>query len=245
MKCDETGRYLSPYLDSELDPRTSFEMSSHFEQCAPCRDRFEAERRIDHAIAMELRKPDPRDEEHWTRAQSRALRPRGRGGLWALLLLGVIIAATALTVLRPRAESGLAQELRSTYLALEAGRSKLDLVTSNPSAAEAFCRDHLGLAVRIPATAGPFTLEGLRNCSLRGAGAAGISYRDGEHRIIVVVFHADHLDRFPASDRVREPSVDETGDPRVVVMRSGWKVIGASGAASPDELGAACRALQN
>ena len=67
MRCEETSRYLSPYLDSELDPRTSFEMSNHFEQCTSCRDRFEAERRIDHAIATELRKLEPRDEDRKTK----------------------------------------------------------------------------------------------------------------------------------------------------------------------------------
>jgi anti-sigma factor RsiW len=245
MKCEESSRLLSPYLDSELDPKTSFDMSSHFEQCASCRERFEAERRIDHAIAIELRKPDPRDEEHWNRARALALRPSGHGGLWALLILGAIIAATAFAALRPHAAIGLAQELRSVYLALEANRSTLDLATANPNAVETFCRDQLGLAIRVPAAAGSFTLEGARKCSLRGAGAAALSYRDGEHRILVVVFNADHLDRFPASDRVRELSLDEAGDPRVAVMRSGWKVIGAAGSASPDELGAACKAFQD
>ena len=245
MRCEETSRYLSPYLDSELDPKTSFEMSSHFEQCASCHDRFVAERRIDHAIATELRKPHPRDEELWNRSRARALRSSGKGGFWAILLLGIIVIAAALNVLRPRMAPGLAQELRSVYLALEAGRSKLDLANPTPKAAEVFCRDQLGLAISVPPAVGSFRLDGLRKVSLRGAGAACVTYGDGERRIIVVVFNADHLDRFPSSDRIREPSLDETADPRVVVLRSGWKVIGAAGSGSPDELNAAVRAFQD
>src|SRR5881394_2337461 len=102
MRCEETSRYLSPYLDSELDPRTSFEMSSHFEQCGSCRERFEAERRIDHAISTELKKSEPRDEEHWNLAKARVRKPGGRGGLWAVFLLAVIGASTAFVAFRPR-----------------------------------------------------------------------------------------------------------------------------------------------
>jgi anti-sigma factor RsiW len=244
MRCEETSRYLSPYLDSELDPRTSFEISSHFEQCASCRDRFEAERRIDHAIATELRRPEPRDEEHWNKARARALRPGGRGGLWALLFLGIIAAATAFGALRHRAAPGLAQDLRSVSLALDAGRAALDLVGPDAKAAELFCRERLGFALRVPTKIGSMALEGVRLASLRGAGAAVFAYRDSERHLVVIIFSADHLDRFPAGDHIREPSMDDSGDPRVVVMRSGWKVIGAAGAASPDDLITACRSFQ-
>src|SRR5258706_1739474 len=94
MKCEEISRFLSPYLDSELDPKTSFEMSNHFDHCASCHERFEAERRIEYAMSAELKKSASRDEEHWNRAKSTAFRAKGKGRFWALGLLALVATAT-------------------------------------------------------------------------------------------------------------------------------------------------------
>jgi anti-sigma factor RsiW len=244
MRCEEASRYLSPYLDSELDPKTSFEISGHLEHCESCHGRFEAERRIEYAMSAELKKSQPRDEEIWNRAKARVLKPRGKGWLWAIFLVAIVAGATALVAIGPRVQVGLAQEIRAAYLALEAGRVKLDVVASDPKDIEAFCHDRLGMALRVPGKIESFELEGARQTSLRGATTATLSYRSMGRRIVVVVFSADHLDRFPNTDRIQEPSLDEAQDPRVVVLRSGWKVIGAAGAGSAEELAAACRAFQ-
>ncbi len=54
MNCREARRCLSPYLDSELDPTTTFAISEHLRVCDDCRRRFEAERGVDQAIVSEL-----------------------------------------------------------------------------------------------------------------------------------------------------------------------------------------------
>src|SRR6516162_5587369 len=99
MKCEEASRFLSPYLDSELDPKTSFEISAHCDQCPFCRDRFDAERRIERSLAVELKKSEARDAELWRQARARVLRPRGgRAKTWAIGLLGFVAAAMSLAV---------------------------------------------------------------------------------------------------------------------------------------------------
>jgi len=54
MNCREARRHLSPYLDSELDPTTTFAISEHLHACDDCRWRFDAERRVDQEIVAEL-----------------------------------------------------------------------------------------------------------------------------------------------------------------------------------------------
>lgn len=59
MNCQETRKWISPYLDSELDPTKTFEVSQHLESCEPCRDRFEKEGRADALMAAALRREEP------------------------------------------------------------------------------------------------------------------------------------------------------------------------------------------
>ena len=58
MQCQEARKWISPYLDSELDPTKTFEVSQHLESCAPCRERFEKEGRADELIGAALRREE-------------------------------------------------------------------------------------------------------------------------------------------------------------------------------------------
>ncbi len=58
MQCQEARKWISPYLDSELDPTKTFEVSQHLESCAPCRERFEKEGRADELIGAVLRREE-------------------------------------------------------------------------------------------------------------------------------------------------------------------------------------------
>jgi len=76
MQCQETRKWISPYLDSELDPTKTFEVSQHLESCAPCRARFEKERRADELIGAALR----REESYvdWSAIERQILAPARR-----------------------------------------------------------------------------------------------------------------------------------------------------------------------
>jgi len=54
VNCREARRCLSPYLDSELDPTTTFAISEHLRTCDPCRWRFDAERDVDQCMVSRL-----------------------------------------------------------------------------------------------------------------------------------------------------------------------------------------------
>ncbi len=93
MNCREARRCLSPYLDSELDPTTTFAISEHLRICHDCRRRFEAERGVDQAVASRLG-AEKMPDEIW-RDIVRPLRtPR-----WIRWRLSAPLAAAAAVVL--------------------------------------------------------------------------------------------------------------------------------------------------
>jgi len=95
MKCQQARIYLSPYLDSELDPTTTYEVSRHLETCSACADLFAAEEELERAIRARLRRPRGDEEEVIERALSRAFALRTRLSSWR----GVFAAASLLLVL--------------------------------------------------------------------------------------------------------------------------------------------------
>ncbi len=76
MQCQEARKWISPYLDSELDPTKTFEVSQHLESCAPCRARFQKEGRADKLIGAALR----REESYvdWSAIERQILAPARR-----------------------------------------------------------------------------------------------------------------------------------------------------------------------
>jgi hypothetical protein len=55
MKCPEIRNLLQPYLDSELDTRTSLEVERHLESCTECAGLFAAEAKFDQRVSAALR----------------------------------------------------------------------------------------------------------------------------------------------------------------------------------------------
>lgn len=246
MKCEEVQRYLSPYLDSELDPKTSFEMERHLEQCLNCRERLESEGQLERAVVEELRRPEAGDEELWRKAMSRARRPSKRRWVWtaAGLVLAALGALAGLWAMRGTSDS-LSHDLREDYLKYQAGRSPLDVSSPDAQPVKQFFQDKMGLAVPVLSRVGEMQLEGGRKCSLRGAPTAFLVYRCKGGTISLSIFNADQLDRFPGVGSLEQSSIDESRGIRVLALRSGWKVICATGNVSSKELVELCNAYRN
>ncbi len=93
MNCRDARRCLSPYLDSELDPTMTFNISEHLRVCEDCRRRFDAERYVDRSIVGALeseRVPDAM----WSDITRTLRRPRRR--LWRLYAPLATAAAVAI-----------------------------------------------------------------------------------------------------------------------------------------------------
>ncbi len=245
MRCDEVRRYLGPYLDSELDAKTSFEMARHLEACEDCRARLEAEDRLEKAIVGELRRPEPGDDALWERARARAERPRRRAWLWAAALLVGLAGAAGIFLSTRGASASLADVLLQDYLKFQAGRSPLEIGSPDAAAVERYFKDKMGMALTVAPEVGEMKLEGGRKCSLRGAPTAFLVYRCGEERVSVAIFNADQLDRFPSAVVGEEPRAEERGELRVTMLRSGWKVVCATGPVSLEDLLELCAAYRD
>ncbi len=76
MRCQEARKWISPYLDSELDPTKTFEVSQHLESCAPCRARFQKEGRADEMIGAALRREE--SFVNWPAIERQILTPARR-----------------------------------------------------------------------------------------------------------------------------------------------------------------------
>jgi anti-sigma factor RsiW len=85
MKCDEVQTLHGPYLDSELDARTSLEIEQHLKACPECARFFAEEEKLEVRIKAGLRQ-GPRTP-----------------ALWAQIEKGVAAAATSASLPRPPA----------------------------------------------------------------------------------------------------------------------------------------------
>lgn len=244
MKCEDARRYLGPYLDSELDAKTSFEVARHLEGCADCKARFDSEGVLEKALAKEMARPEPGDDATWKRALRRAQASRSGRWRWAAGISGGLAAAAVLVWLLALGGDGLASDLRKDYQKHAQGGSPLELSSRNPREVETFFKDRMGLSVPVPVPAG-WELLGGRKCALRGIPTAFILYRLQGRDVTAYVFLGDHLDRFKGAGPLHDPLMDEAGEIRVAALRSGPHVIGAAGVVHCHELLALCRAFGN
>ncbi len=100
------------YLDSELGPETTFEISSHLEECADCRRVAEQEERLENRLRSVLRAARSQDEAIWKRSISR-VRPshsRQRTPVIGIGIAGLALAAT-ITLLMLVGAPGVHDEL--------------------------------------------------------------------------------------------------------------------------------------
>ena len=76
MKCNEIRNFVLPYLDSELDARTSQEIHLHLQSCAECAEIFAREEKFNERLfgALRVGQPTP---ALWEQIEAR-LRPQRR-----------------------------------------------------------------------------------------------------------------------------------------------------------------------
>lgn len=77
MKCQDARKWISPYIDSELDPTKTFALSQHLENCEPCKTRFDREALADGLIAKSLQRHESFLD--WSAIEKKILAPPRRG----------------------------------------------------------------------------------------------------------------------------------------------------------------------
>jgi anti-sigma factor RsiW len=108
MRCHEVRRFIGPYLDSELDARTSLEIEQHLENCSECARVFEAEKKLDARMFSVLRQGE-KTFGLWEAAEKRvapvkrllrfkAFWPLAAAASLVLLAGGVVLAVKTHTI---------------------------------------------------------------------------------------------------------------------------------------------------
>lgn len=94
MDCQTARKWMSPYLDSELETAKTFEINEHLRRCENCRRRFDAERQVDDMMRDRLSR-ETMPAETWVQLR----REVNRSQLIAKLRPLGIVAAAASVVL--------------------------------------------------------------------------------------------------------------------------------------------------
>ena len=121
MNCREARTWMSPYLDSELGPTKTFEVSEHLRTCAACERRFDRERRADQLMASRLGTTEM-PGELWSRIGREVSTPRWVRSLRSPALLAlaacVALAILATAVFHEGAGAPLAPPIVRAFAAL-------------------------------------------------------------------------------------------------------------------------------
>lgn len=171
MTCDDVRKFLGPFLDSELDARTSYELGLHLNDCASCRDRVERERRLEAEIALAAGR-DESTPEMWNRALGR-LQPKRRWWPWAAAAL--VLAAGAVALLLP-ARPDLLRTAIADHDELLDGRFSPDVATQDADRAAAYLREKVPVSAALPA-APDCLIVGVRLCFFHGHPVGLVIYR--------------------------------------------------------------------
>lgn len=204
MRCEDVLRFLSPYIDSALDPRTSFEVAEHLEGCPDCARRFGAEIALEGDLRAGLARDmtRPGDAAVWEPIEAairREAAPRRVTRRWVVAaFVAASIALVAVIGWRLRGgEAPLGTMGKSACHSHDGyldGSERAELATGAPTEVTAFFRAQLGLEVHPPPG---LTLVGARRCAFGSVQVAYLmGHREGEP-VSAFVLPAASLGAFP------------------------------------------------
>lgn len=207
MKCQGIHKLIGPYLDSELDAKTSFDIEEHLQTCDDCAHLVEAERRCDERIFSVLRRGE-KTPKLWRQLEARAAEPSFWHRLWHGPRFAVVSLACAMTAFalllavwfwRRGHPLDLAVVVEQDHREYLAGKFQPDFTAAPPESAVAASGGRLDLAafVKQPALSG-FRTEGSRLCYLSGVPAAWTLGRYQDVPVSLIVLKRTELEHFPA-----------------------------------------------
>lgn len=202
MNCKDVRTFLGPYLDSELDPTTSYELGLHLNACADCRTRVERERGLESVLAAAVAGRDATTSEMWARALARLEpRPGRRRRPWLAFVLASAAAALALALaawtLFPARPPDLLEAAVRDHEEFLGGKFGPELATNDPARAAAFLRERVAVSAQLPPDTAGYRLLGVRCCVLRGALLGLALYSVGGAPASVFLLPERELEAFP------------------------------------------------
>jgi len=204
MRCHQVRELVGPYLDSELDTKTSHEIAQHLESCADCARVLEVEGTLDKQIFSALRKGDKNDSL-WRDVEAQVAAPRLSQRWWRSRPVVVAAFATACAValiavlVWPAIRSlDLAKAIEQDHREFLAGKFGPDFKGTPPESVTRDFGERLDNEAfsAVPSLPGVRT-EGSRLCHLSGVPAAWTLVRVEDVPVSLIVMKRSELEHFP------------------------------------------------
>jgi anti-sigma factor RsiW len=215
MSCDGFRPFIDAYVDGEFDERESAEMEAHLERCDACRKEVEQRLRLKEALQQSGKKqtcPEALKKDILERLECHRVEESANGGSnrrrWTYaaslipLAAGIALVFTfypALTV--APAASGQLPVVEQT---VDWHRNELpvEIRSSERTHVARWFRGKVDFPVRLPEFRDSrVELLGGRLAHIKDRRAANVSYKVGDSRLSVMIFHGDEL-KVPAA-RIR------------------------------------------
>jgi mycothiol system anti-sigma-R factor len=202
MVCREVMDRLSPFLDDELDPVASREVSSHLASCPSCAAAFERQRRTSESLRRDLeyhRAPDllrarvVRDLRAAARPEGTRSRPAAPSWRWLSAAAAVIVVAggtwMVATLPRGSADDATAREAVSGHIRSLMANHLTDVASTDQHTVKPWFSGKLDFSPPVTDFAGAdYPLVGGRLDYLQGHPVAALVYLHRKHVINVFIW---------------------------------------------------------
>src|SRR5437867_2802917 len=202
MVCQEVMDRLSPYLDDELDPVASREVSRHLESCPSCAAALDRQRALSESLRRDLeyhRAPDllrarvMRDARAAVRREGARSRPTAAPWRWLSVAAAAIAVAggTWLLTTLPldRANDALAREVVAGHVRSLMADHLTDVASTDQHTVKPWFSGKLGFSPPVADfSAEGYHLVGGRMDYLQGRSVAALVYEHRKHVINVFVW---------------------------------------------------------
>lgn len=245
MNCNEVRQFINLFLDSELDARSTLEVSEHLSACESCSRRFTQERKIEGALTsiFSQQAPSTEDEEGrvWKGIFSRIRmyeKRRTRVFYHTKYLVPVavgILAFVLITIFNYPRHIDLALEANRCHTEYVGNKLSPTIETSSEEAVLRYFSGKLDFNLYLPRISRKeVKLVGARSCYLKKVHVAYVMYNYRGIPLSLFIFGDEGLKRFPrAEKRFKEHRVIEdkgiSGDNFVAVKTNGAVACAVSG----------------
>ena len=194
MACERWSAELDRFLDGELEPHESSELSAHLRSCAICGAETLERLQMKRAVrAAGLRyEPSAALRQKIARTSSKPPTRLGWGWKWAAATALVLLIASGVMYSRRGEQLHRAQvysELADLHVATLASASPVDVLSSDRHTVKPWFQGKIPFAFNLPEVAGSeFSLIGGRVAYFEQAPGAHLIYQVRKHEISVFIF---------------------------------------------------------
>lgn len=222
MKCNEIKHYMELFIDSELDAKTTLEISEHLAVCADCNKRFVLEQKLDNRFVsmFALQKNAVNQKKYIDKAWSKtisAINDQERMSFKPVLNIRYLVPAFA--TIAAILFVVIASYLKDVELVSAANHCHIEYVTNKispmiethiPEEIEKYFSSKLDFSVALftdNVFGNETKLMGARLCYLKGTAVAYVMYK--HHKFPLSIFYIDKkdLEDFPKAKKI----LDKTG----------------------------------